>query len=121
MAEFFKRFGKGILYVLFTPVFLLVLALFGVAGILMFIFLFFKSIFLFFSGRSLKDDLPEDKKAKEIIDAMNPMSTNNKEETDILTVYPSQSDMYESPYSKMIGDFEEKPNQEEGEEKINDK
>lgn len=63
MGDFFKSFGKGILYLVLLPVIIVVLAIYGIAGLFGFIFLFFKSIILFFTGRSLYDDLPEDKEA----------------------------------------------------------
>lgn len=64
MGSFFKSFGKGILYLFVLPFLLIILALYGIAGLFGFIFLFFKSIILFFTGRSLNDDLPEDIEAK---------------------------------------------------------
>ena len=59
-----KNVGKGILYIIGLPFFLLILVLTGVAGIFVLIFMFFKSIILFFTGRSLDDELPEDRKAR---------------------------------------------------------
>ena len=61
-----KNIGKGILYIIGLPFFLIVLLGTAVFGLFMIVFLFFKSIFLFFTGRSLNDDLPEDIKAKAI-------------------------------------------------------
>ena len=61
-----KAVGRGILYVIGLPFFLIVLVGVGTFGLFMLFFLFFKSIFLFFTGRSLDDDLPEDVKANEI-------------------------------------------------------
>ncbi|HNX16439.1 MAG TPA: hypothetical protein PKO28_03665 [Bacilli bacterium] len=76
MDSIFKSFGKGLLYVLVLPFFLLVISGYAVAGMLAFIFLFFKSIILFFCGRSLNIELPEDKKAKQIIQNAIPTSPN---------------------------------------------
>ena len=59
-----KTVGKGILYILGLPFFLVTLVGVGIAGIFVLIFMFFKSIVLFFTGRSLDDELPEDKKAR---------------------------------------------------------
>ena len=64
MMSVLKTVGKGILYILGLPFFLLILAGAGIAGIFVLIFMFFKSIILFFTGRSLDDELPEDKKAR---------------------------------------------------------
>lgn len=69
MANFFKSFGKGILYLLVLPFLLVILAVYGVVGLFVFLFMAIKGLILFFTGRSLFDDLPEDKKAKEIIAA----------------------------------------------------
>ena len=69
MAGFFKSFGKGILYVLVLPFLVVVLALFGVFGLLGFLFMLIKGLILFFTGRSLFDPLPEDVKAEKIIKA----------------------------------------------------
>ena len=74
MANFFKNFGKGILYLLVLPFLLVGLAIFAVVGLFVFIILGIKSIILFFTGRSLFDDFPEDKKAKQILQ---PASVNN--------------------------------------------
>lgn len=67
MGNFFKNFGKGILYLLVLPFTLVILSIYAVVGLFAFLFMGIKSIVLFFTGRSLYDDLPEDKKAKEII------------------------------------------------------
>ena len=68
MGDFLKGFGKGILYIFVLPFLIVILALYGAYGLIAFIVLFFRSIILFFSGRSLQDDLPEDIKAKEILE-----------------------------------------------------
>ena len=70
-----KAVGRGFLYILGLPLFLLVLSITAVCGLFMLVFMFFKSIVLFFTGRSLNDDLPEDKKAKEIKEGKKPTAT----------------------------------------------
>ena len=67
MVNLLKSFGKGILYVIGLPFFLLALLLYGIYGIFLFLFMLLKGIILFFTGRSLFEDLPEDRKAKEIL------------------------------------------------------
>ncbi len=74
-----KNVGKGILYIIGLPFFLLVLALTAVFGIFLLVFMFFKSIILFFTGRSLDDDLPEDIQVKEIKNGRNNTSTISNE------------------------------------------
>lgn len=64
MLEFLKRCGLGVLYVIAAPFAVALLALFAVFGIFVFLFMLVKSLILFFSGRSVFDDLPEDIEAK---------------------------------------------------------
>ena len=64
MAEFFKKFGQGLLYVLCLPVFLVALAGYAVYGVILFIVVGIKTIIDFFKGKSFDMDLPEDKEAK---------------------------------------------------------
>ena len=64
MVSFFKNFGKGVLYVLVLPFLLVGMALYAVVAFFVFIFLSIKGIILFFTGRSLYEDLPEDIEAK---------------------------------------------------------
>lgn len=69
MAGFFKSFGKGILYCLFLPFVIAILAIYAAFGLLILIVLFLKNIILFFRGKSIFSDLEEDIQAKAIIDA----------------------------------------------------
>lgn len=64
MLEFLKRCGLGILYLIAAPFAVVLLALFAVFGLIVFLFMLVKSLILFFSGRSVFDDLPEDIEAK---------------------------------------------------------
>ena len=76
-----KTIGKGLLYIIGLPFFLLVLAVFAVFGIFVLVYMFIKSIILFFTGRSLDDELPEDRRAREIREGktsrVNPTSTTD--------------------------------------------
>ena len=63
MKDFFKSIGKGILYILVLPVFLVALVLFAVIGIFFFLFMLVKAIILFFQGKKIDEPLPEDKEA----------------------------------------------------------
>lgn len=69
MAEFFKNFGKGILYLFVLPFIIVILIFYGLYGLGIFLVYFVKTIIRFFSGRELREELPEDIKAKEILDA----------------------------------------------------
>ena len=64
MVDLLKAFGRGILYVILCPFFLVVLALFAVIGLLAFIFQLFKSVFYFFTGQKFFPELPEDKELR---------------------------------------------------------
>lgn len=64
MVNFLKSFAKGILYLLVLPAIIVALAIYAVVALVMFIYLAIKGIVLFFTGRSLYDDLPEDVEAK---------------------------------------------------------
>ena len=76
MVNFFKSFGRGILYVLVLPILLVVLAIYAVVSFCIFLFMCVKWLVLFFTGRSLFDDLPEDKQAKAILNANAPKTDN---------------------------------------------
>lgn len=67
MTSFFKSFGKGILYIVGLPFALVFLAIVAVIGIPVIVFLFIKSIFLFFKGATLDTDFEEDIQAKKIL------------------------------------------------------
>ena len=109
MASFFKNLGKGLLYVLIFPLGLIAIALYAVFGIFVFFFQFIRLIILFFTGRSLTSDLPEDIEAKKIIEANKP----KEEEESPLSLYPSDSIVYGSGYVHPSLDKEEKEQVEE--------
>ena len=64
MVSLLKTFGKGLLYVIGMPFFLVTLAIFGVVGLLAFIFQIFKSIIFFFTGQKFFPELEEDKELR---------------------------------------------------------
>lgn len=67
MVKLLKGLLKGILYIIALPFFLLAILLYALYGIFLFLFMVIKMIVLFFTGRSLFEDLPEDKKAKALL------------------------------------------------------
>ena len=67
MVGLLKGLGKGILYILAFPFFILAIALYGVYGLLLFLYTLVKMIFYFFTGKSVFADLPEDRMAKAIL------------------------------------------------------
>ena len=100
MANFFKGFGKGLLYVLLFPFILVGIVLYAVFGLFVFVFQFFKLIYLFFTGRTLFSDFEEDIAAKAILEKeQNPTVESEEPKNDQLSLYPSDSPMYTSNYS----------------------
>ena len=74
-----KTFGKGVLYVLGLPFFILALVLFAVIGLIAFLFQVLKSIVFFFTGQKFFPELPEDKEYRLMMQKK--MDTNNAEPT----------------------------------------
>ena len=115
MINFFKNFGKGILYVLVLPFLLVGMALYGVVAFFVFLFLCVKGLVLFFSGRSLYEDLPEDVEAKKRLAAVNnptPAPAASGEATvvnatPIITSTTSADPFYVPEYLKEEGAVEE--------------
>ena len=95
MGSFFKNIGKGIGYFFLFPGLIIAIALYAVFGLAVFVFQFFKLIFLFFSGRTLFSDLPEDIALK----AAMQKDPEPVEEEKPLSLYPSDSIVYGSGYS----------------------
>ena len=83
MVNLIKTFGKGILYVLGLPFFLLALVLFGAFGLLAFIFQIFRSIILFFTGQKFFPELPEDKQLRLLREGPEPEEKEVQDEGDI--------------------------------------
>lgn len=67
MLNFFKIFGKGILYIIGLPFILAFLLLYSVYCLVMFIYMAFKNIVIFFSGGTPNGDMKEDIEAKKIL------------------------------------------------------
>ena len=112
MGSIFKNIGKGIGYFFMFPGLVVAIALYAVFGLIVFIFQFFKLIFLFFTGRNLFSDLPEDIELK----ALQSKGEETKEEEieKPLSLYPSDSIVYGSGYSSpaFSEQKEETPNEE---------
>ena len=124
MVNFFKNFGKGILYVILFPLILVVVCLYSVFGIFVFFFQFVKMIILFFSGRTLFSDFEEDIAAKAILKQMSPSldqddNDEKEEENNQLSLYPSDSSVYGSEYSSsFMEQKKEEPAEVEEEEDV---
>ena len=93
MINLLKTFGKGVLYAIGFPFFLIALVLFGVIGLFAFIFQVFKSIIYFFTGQKFFPELPEDKKLRLLKEGAS---------------QPVESNTYEEPQS-IISPIEEEP------------
>ena len=111
MVAVFKNIGKGALYVLALPLGLLAIAGYAVFGVFVFFFQFVRLIILFFTGRNLRSDLPEDIKAREIIEANKPKPEEEKDES--LSLYPSDSIVYSGGYQSPTFESEKKEEAEE--------
>ena len=115
LTKFIKMIGRGILYIFLCPFLILLVALFSVVGLFIFLFLCVKSLFLFFYGKTIFSDLPEDIEARRILSAKLDNNVEPKIVTeeikedvkpDILSVYPSDSNMYKSEYNKPVENVE---------------
>ena len=105
MISFLKTVLKGLTYVLFFPLGLIGIALYAVFGIFVFIYQFGKFVYLFFTGRNFKNELPEDIEARKIIEANKPKESS---EESAMSLYPSDSDMYKEEYVSPTFPQEEK-------------
>ena len=74
---------KLVLYVLVLPFLLVGMALYAVVAFFVFIFLSIKGLVLFFTGRSLYEDLPEDIEAKKRLAGETPKETTEVTNEDI--------------------------------------
>lgn len=118
MANFFKGLAKGLLYVLFFPFGIVAILLYGVFGIFVFVFQFFKLIFLFFTGRNLQSDLPEDIEVKKIIEMKSGKVEEEKKDLS-MSLYPSDSIVYGGGYvSPVTEDKEEASNDEKSDDEV---
>lgn len=64
MVELLKAFGRGILYVILFPFFVLGLVLFAVIGLFAFVFHLLKCVIYFFTGQKFFPELPEDRELR---------------------------------------------------------
>lgn len=116
MVSLLKTFGKGILYVIGLPFFLVALVLFGAVGLIAFIVQLFMSIFYFFSGRKFFPDLPEDLELRALREGPR-VSDNDEEEKEEEPITQAYTEPYTMPQQEqptfIYPFFEEAPKQEE--------
>lgn len=114
MVSVFKNIGKGALYVIALPLGIIAIAGYAIFGVFVFFFQFVRLIYLFFTGRNLRSDLPEDVKAREIIEANKP---KEEEKDESLSLYPSDSIVYSGGYQSPTFEDEKKEEEVEHEPK----
>ena len=95
MVSLLKTFGKGLLYVIGAPFFLVALALFGVIGLFAFIFQIIKSIIYFFTGQSFFPELAEDKKLRLMREAAEAQNQPQENSVASPVITPIQNDVLE--------------------------
>ena len=110
MLSFLKGLLKGFMYVLFLPLGVLGISLYMVFGVFVFLYRFGKLIYLFFTGRTLKNELKEDVEVKKLLENK-PEEEEEKYSEPAMSLYPSDSDMYKTDYISPT--FEEKKEVEE--------
>lgn len=88
MLKFFQFFGLGLLYTLLLPFLLVFLALFSAYSILMMVFFFFKMIILFFAGRNIFKEFPEDIEARQTLVDYRSLKKAEKDEQKSSQAYP---------------------------------
>ena len=95
-----KSIGKGIGYFFLFPLLIVAITLWAIVGFFVFLYQLFKSIWLFFSGRNLFSDLPEDEEVKKLksMNAPKEEEESNEEETDSLASNVVYGSGYSSPY-----------------------
>ena len=64
MIKLLKTFGKGLLYVIGFPFFIVALLVFAVIGVFLFLYQIAKSVIDFFTGRKFFPELPEDRELR---------------------------------------------------------
>ena len=97
MANVFKNIGKGIGYFFLFPILIIAIAVYSVFGLLVFIFQLFKLIFLFFTGRTLFSDLPEDIELKALLNTTADSASPTEEKKEEQPQYVYQTAAYVSP------------------------
>ena len=101
MTGLLKSAGRGLLYILVLPVLIVILAVYLVLGVVIFIYIGLKAVILFFTGRNLSV-LPEDIKAKEILEGKKEDATPAEEVPSVQPVDSSYASHYYVPLDQNI-------------------
>jgi hypothetical protein len=99
MGNIFKSLARGVLYFLAFPGIIIAIAIYAVFGVAVFIFQFGKLIYLFFTGRTLFSDLPEDIEVKRIIESRTVQPSEELMEAPQEEQDPFLSPIYQNDYS----------------------
>ena len=109
MVSLLKTFGKGVLYVVGLPFFILALVIFAIIGIFAFLYQIIISIFFFFTGRTFFPELPEDKELRLKKESANQNNAFESSMSEQLQEEPSIVSHYEEAPVKEEQPVEEKP------------
>lgn len=107
ISSILKKFFRGVLYLFVLPLLCAVLAVYAVIGVFMFFFLGIKAIILFFTGRNLFGDLPEDIKARQILNGesqqyvLETNTTNIPVQGEDLIIGDSEPEVNDTPTSTL--------------------
>ena len=99
MGNIFKSLARGVLYFLAFPGIIIAIAIYAVFGVAVFIFQFGKLIYLFFTGRTLFSDLPEDIEVKRIIESRTVQPSEELMEAPQEEQDPFLSPIYQNDYN----------------------
>ena len=98
MISLLKTFGKGLLYVIGAPFFIVALLLFGVIGLVAFAFQIVKSIIYFFTGQKFFPELAEDKELRLMRESANQSNEVIKENNEMVTpIYEEEIEQKQEP------------------------
>ncbi len=89
IVKLFKRIGLGALYIVASPLIFLGFGLFLIYGLLVFLGVTLKSIYLFFSGRGVFTPFPEDLVAHKRYQFMMKQTPNTHKAEPVVAALPS--------------------------------
>ena len=111
-----KSIAKGLGYFFLFPILVIAIALYAVAGFFVIVYQFIKMIYLFFTGRNLFGDLPEDVEVKRLKTINNTEETSLNNETTTSPINPTPTVLEEPPTeneNQGIDDLEKEIKEEE--------
>ena len=92
-----KSIAKGLGYFFLFPILVIAIALYAVAGFFVIVYQFIKMIYLFFTGRNLFGDLPEDVEVKRLKAINNTEETSLNNEANTSPINPTPTVLEEPP------------------------